>query len=60
MKELPRAKKLEAAHYYILGHSYGDIEEETGVSHGSVVNIVKELEDGKLTLEPVSKFKPKW
>ncbi len=50
MKELPRAKKLEVAQYYILGHSYGNIEGETGVSHGSIVNIIKELEDGKLTI----------
>ncbi len=44
MKELPRTKKLEVAQYYILGHSYSDIEGEAGVSHGSVVNIIKELE----------------
>lgn len=49
MKEIPRTKKLEVAQYYILGYSYSDIEDETGVSHGSIVNIVKELEDGKLT-----------
>jgi chromosome segregation ATPase len=50
MKELARAKKLEVAQYYILGHLYSDIENRSGVSHGSVVNIVKELECGKLAI----------
>jgi ElaB/YqjD/DUF883 family membrane-anchored ribosome-binding protein len=55
MKEITRAKKLEVAQYYILGHLYSDIENRSGVSHGSVVNIVKELECGKLTI-PGSSF----
>jgi chromosome segregation ATPase len=55
MKEISRAKKLEVAQYYILGHLYSDIENRSGVSHGSVVNIVKELECGKLTI-PGSSF----
>jgi hypothetical protein len=55
MKEIPRAKKLEVAQYYILGHLYSDIENRSGVSHGSVVNIVKELECGKLAI-PGSSF----
>jgi len=38
------------AQYYLLGHSYKEIEDETKVSHGSVVNIVKEIENGKLTI----------
>jgi hypothetical protein len=50
MKEIPRTKKLEVAQYYILGYPYSDIENRADVSHGSVVNIVKELEDGKLTV----------
>jgi chromosome segregation ATPase len=50
MKEISRTKKLEVAQYYILGYPYSDIENKTGVSHGSVVNIVKELEDGRLTI----------
>lgn len=50
MKEIPRTKKLEVAQYYILGYPYSDIENRADVSHGSVVNIVKELEDGKLTI----------
>ena len=50
MKEISRAKRLEVAHYYLLGYSYGEIEAETGVSHGSIANIVRELEKGKLTV----------
>ena len=50
MKEISRARKLEVAQYYILGYPYSDIENGTGVSHGSIVNIVKELECGKLTI----------
>jgi hypothetical protein len=55
MKEISRAKKLEVAQYYILGHLYSDIENRSEVSHGSVVNIVKELECGKLAI-PGSSF----
>jgi len=50
MKEISREKKLEVAQYYILGCPYSDIENRSGVSHGSVVNIVKELEEGKLAI----------
>jgi chromosome segregation ATPase len=48
MKEITRIKKLEVAQYFLLGYSYDDMEGKTGVSHGSIVNIVKELEEGKL------------
>ena len=44
MKEIAGNKRLEVARCYILGLSYKEIEEETGVSHGSIVNIVKEME----------------
>ncbi len=54
MREIPRENKLEVAEYYILGYSYRDIEEITEVSHGSIVNIVKELEDGRLSLTGAS------
>jgi predicted transcriptional regulator len=50
MKEISRAKRLEIAHYYILGHTYEEIEKETGVSHGTIANIVQELENGELTI----------
>jgi uncharacterized protein YerC len=48
MKEIPRGKKMEVAQCYILGDSYSDIENKTGVSHGSIVNIVNEVVNGKL------------
>ena len=41
MKELTRTKRLEVAQYYLIGYTYRDIEEETGVSHGSISNIIK-------------------
>lgn len=53
MKELTRTERLEVAQYYILGHSCKEIEDETKVSHGSIVNIVKEIEGGKLTVPGV-------
>jgi hypothetical protein len=30
-----------------------EIEEETGVSHGSIANIVREIEQGKLTIPSI-------
>ncbi len=48
MKEISGTKKLEVAQCYVLGSSYGEIEAHTGVSHGSIANIVQELENGKL------------
>jgi chromosome segregation ATPase len=54
MREISRPKKLEVAQYYILGYPYSDIENRTEVSHGSVVNIVKELEDSKLAIPGTS------
>lgn len=48
MREISRMKKLEVAKYYVLGYTYSDIENETGVSRGSIVNIRQELECGKL------------
>ncbi len=50
MKEITRTKRLEVAHYYLLGYTYREIEEETGVSHGSIANIVSELEDDDLNI----------
>ncbi|MFC1956479.1 hypothetical protein ACFLWZ_08220, partial [Chloroflexota bacterium] len=50
MKEITRTKRLEVAHYYLLGSTYKEIEEETGISHGSIANIVSELEDGDLNI----------
>lgn len=50
MREISRTKKPEVAQFHVLGCPYSDIENATGVSHGSIVNIVKELECGKLTI----------
>jgi len=50
MKEITRTKRLEVAHYYLLGYTYKEIEEETGISHGSIANIVSELEGNDLNI----------
>jgi len=50
MNGIPRAKRLQVAQYYLLGHPYGEIVEKTRISHGSVANVVKEIEKGKLTI----------
>ena len=54
MKEITRTKRLEVVHYYLLGYTYREIEEETGISHGSIANIVSELEDGDLNIPGTS------
>ena len=54
MKEITRTKRLEVAHYYLLGFTYREIEEETGISHGSIANIVSEIENGSLTIPGTS------
>ena len=54
MNEITRAKRLEVAHYYLLGYTYREIEEETGISHGSIANIVSEIENGSLTIPGTS------
>jgi len=51
VKSITREKRIEVACQYILGNSYREIEELTGVSHGSIVNIVKELQEGRLCVE---------
>jgi len=54
MDELSRAKKLEVAQYYITGLTYREIQDNTGVSNGSIAAIVKELETGELTIPGTS------
>ncbi len=54
MKEVPRRKRMEVAILYLTGHTYRQIEEETGVSHGSVANVIRELEEGALTIPGVA------
>jgi predicted nucleic acid-binding Zn-ribbon protein len=55
MKEISRAKRQEVVQYYLLGHSYEEIARETGVSHGTVANIVREVDNGALAI-PGSAF----
>jgi len=50
MKEITRTKRLEVAHHYLLGSTYREIEEETDISHGSIANIVSEIENGDLDI----------
>lgn len=33
MKEISRVKRLEVAQCYLLGYTYKEIEEKTGMSH---------------------------
>lgn len=54
MKEISRDKRLEVAQYYLLGHTYKEIEEETGIAHGSIANIVNEVENGVLTIPGIA------
>jgi chromosome segregation ATPase/transposase-like protein len=55
MKELSREKRQEVVQHYILGCSYEEITGETGVSHGTVANIIREVDNGQLTI-PGSTF----
>lgn len=50
MKEITRSKRLEVVEYYLLGYTYSEIEEETGISHSSIANIVHEIEEGDLII----------
>jgi chromosome segregation ATPase len=50
MKEIQRAKKLEVVQYYLLGYTYEEIKELTGVSHGSIANIIRDIENGKMVI----------
>jgi len=54
MNEITRTKRLEVAHYYLLGYTYREIEEETGISHGSIANIVSEIENSALNIPGTS------
>jgi len=53
MNEVPRAKRLEVALYYLLGHTCNETEAITGVSHGTIVNIRREIQSGDLTIPGV-------
>jgi hypothetical protein len=53
MGTVSHEKKLEVARLYLLAHNYDEIKKETGVSHGSVSSIVKDLISGQLTIPGV-------
>jgi len=48
MEETSHTKKLEVAQHYLLGDTYRQIEEETGVSHGSIANIIRGFDSAYL------------
>jgi chromosome segregation ATPase len=50
MEQIPRTKKLAIALGFLLGLSYREIEDQTGVSHGSIVNVAKEIRTGSLDI----------
>ncbi|MGC8849487.1 MAG: coiled-coil domain-containing protein, partial [Candidatus Bathyarchaeia archaeon] len=47
MREIPVEKRMEVLKLYFIGYSYDKIVEVAGVAKGSVVNIVKELKEGR-------------
>ena len=54
MDPILHEKKLEVGRHYLLGFTYAEIEKKTGVSHGSIVNFIKELESGHLVIPGVA------
>ena len=53
MDKLSMEKKIEVARLFILNHSYSEIMEITGVSHGSISTIIKQLLAGQLIIPGV-------
>jgi len=53
MEKLSNEKTIEVARLFILNHSYSEIEKKTGVSHGSISTIIKQLLAGQLTIHGV-------
>jgi len=52
MKEITINTKLKVIKLFLSGLSYDEIAEQTGISKGSVVNIVNEFREGGLPLPP--------
>jgi chromosome segregation ATPase len=50
MREVAREKRQEVVQHYLLGSSYEEIVKETGVSHGTMANIIREVENGQLSI----------
>ncbi|MFC1866429.1 hypothetical protein ACFLYB_06955, partial [Chloroflexota bacterium] len=46
MEQLTWKKRLQVVYLYFSGLSFGQIAAKTGISHGSVVNIINELKAG--------------
>ena len=53
MDKLSNEKKIEVALLFILNNSYTEIEKKTGVSHGSISTIIKQLMAGQLIIPGV-------
>ncbi|MBA7641355.1 hypothetical protein ES703_49032 [subsurface metagenome] len=53
MAKISNEKKIEVARLFILNHSYSEIMEITGVSHGSISTIIKQLLAGQLIIPGV-------
>ena len=47
MQQISRAKRQEVVQQYLIGHPYEEIVRITGVSHGTVANVVKEIDSGE-------------
>ncbi len=52
MRELGRQTKIKVIKLFFEGYSYNDIVRQTGVSKGSVVNIIDAFRDGALEIPP--------
>ncbi|MFC2047597.1 hypothetical protein ACFLTK_04925, partial [Chloroflexota bacterium] len=53
MEKLSSEIKIEIARLFILNHSYAEIEKKTGVSHGSISTITKQLLAGQIIIPGV-------
>ena len=47
MRETPLKKRMEVLKLYFEGYPYDEIASKVGIAKGSVVNIIKELRDGR-------------
>jgi DNA repair exonuclease SbcCD ATPase subunit len=54
MQQISTVKRQEVVQQYILGNSYERIAEITGVSHGTVANIIREVDNGELAVPGAS------
>lgn len=47
MREIPTKKRMKVLKLHLEGHPYDEIAGKVGIAKGSVVNIIKELREGK-------------